>query len=208
MWVTVVDVSIRVDVMIAGAASVVLVLAPTASAALRAPYGPGPLAHYTVQPQAPAGTCHYRHTRSGQPLPDAHCTPGALNPRVTQSTLGATICHTGYTSTIRPPSSVTAREKRSNAASYRYTGVLRDAEYDHLISLELGGDPNDPRNLWVEPPSPGHAPGSGAGNPKDRIENQAHRLICAGKVTLAAMQRAIATNWTTALAVVGHPSGT
>jgi hypothetical protein len=22
-----------------------------------------------------------------------------------------------------------------------------------LISLELGGDPNGPRNLWVEPPS-------------------------------------------------------
>ena len=28
---------------------------------------------------------------------------------------------------------------------------MGDAEYDHLISLQLGGDPNDYRNLWVEP---------------------------------------------------------
>jgi hypothetical protein len=193
--------------MAASAAGLVLVVATPAAATPRTPYGPGPQAHYAVAAQPAAGSCHYRHTRLGQPLPDVRCTPGALNPKVTQATLVATICRKGYTATIRPSSSVTAREKRANAASYGYAGRLGDAEYDHLISLELGGDPNDARNLWVEPPSPGHLLGTGPRNPKDTIENQAHALICSGKVTLAAMQRAIAVNWTTALAVVGHARG-
>ncbi|WP_394298689.1 hypothetical protein [Streptomyces rimosus] len=54
---------------------------------------------------------------------------------------------TGYTSKIRPPVPVTSVEKTANARSYGYTASLHDAEYDHLISLELGGDPNDARNL-------------------------------------------------------------
>ena len=64
-------------------------------------------------------------------------------------------------------------------------------EYDHLIPLELGGDPNDARNLWVEP---GASP-----NPKDGIEHKLHQRVCAGTVSLAAAQQAIATDWTTAL---------
>jgi hypothetical protein len=103
---------------------------------------------------------------------------------------------------------VTGKEKRLNAKSYSYTASLSDAEYDHLVSLELGGDPNDPRNLWVEPPSPGHKVGSGVYNPKDKVENLSRNLICSGKVPLKTMQLAIAANWTTALAVVGHPNGT
>jgi len=181
--------------------------APASATSARLPYGPGPKVHYTVQRQPAPGACHYRYTKTRQPLPDVHCTPGALNPKVTQATISVTICRVGYTTTIRPSSSVTAAEKRANAKSYHYTGRLGDAEYDHLVSLELGGDPNDPRNLWVEPPSPGHKAGSGVNNPKDKIENQAKALVCGRKVTLAAMQQAIATNWTTALAAVGHPTG-
>ena len=118
-----------------------------------------------------------------------------------------TICKTGYTTSIRPPSSITAVEKRANAVSYNYRGSLRQVEYDHLIPLELGGDPNDPRNLWVEPPSPGHKPSQGFRNPKDAVERKAKSLVCKGRVPLAVMQRAIAVNWATALAAVGHPSG-
>ncbi|CAM5519542.1 Lipoprotein OS=Streptomyces rimosus subsp. rimosus (strain ATCC / DSM 40260 / JCM 4667/ NRRL 2234) OX=1265868 GN=SRIM_040980 PE=4 SV=1 [Streptomyces rimosus subsp. rimosus] len=95
--------------------------------------------------------------------------------------------------------SVTSVEKSANARSYGYTASLHDAEYDHLISLELGGDPNDARNLWVEPPSPGHRPGSGPNNPKDAVENKLHQALCAGQVTLDQVQQAIATDWTTAL---------
>ena len=39
-----------------------------------------------VQPQPPAGSCH---VRGHYPFdtPDPHCTPGALNPAVTQATI-------------------------------------------------------------------------------------------------------------------------
>ncbi|WP_019925702.1 hypothetical protein [Nocardia sp. BMG111209] len=176
-------------------------------AAGNVPIGPGPSGTYTVAAQPAPGTCHFRYTAGGQPLPDPVCTPGATNPKVTPETIGDTICHSGYTSSIRPPASITDREKDANAKSYGYTGNLHDAEYDHLISLELGGDPNDPRNIWVEPPSPGHQAGSGPENPKDKVENQLHTLVCGKKVPLADAQSAIATDWTTALATVGHPDG-
>lgn len=181
--------------------------AGSAWATTHLPYGPGPKAHYTVQPQPAAGHCHYRHTKNHQPLPDPKCTPGALNPKVTQATIGSTICHSGYTSSIRPPESITRPEKVANAKSYSYGASLTDAEYDHLVPLEVGGDPNDRRNLWVEPPSPGHKSGSGVNNPKDTVENEARALVCAHKVGLTAMQNAIAANWTTAIATVTHSPG-
>jgi hypothetical protein len=184
-----------------------VVHAPPAAQTLHVPVGPGPSGTYTVQAQPAPGSCHYRKTADGQPLPDPACTPGAINPKVTPDNIADTICRGGYTSSIRPPANITGREKDANAQSYDYTGNLHDAEYDHLISLELGGDPNDPRNLWVEPPSPGHQAGAGPNNPKDQVENQLHSLICKGQVALTDAQDAIASDWTTALATVGHPDG-
>jgi len=167
----------------------------------KVPVGPGPQAHYTVQAQPTPGSCRYRY-EGGQPLPDLKCTPGAVSPAVTQANLDSTICRPGYTATIRPSSYVTGKEKKANALSYGYTSPMGDAEYDHQISLEIGGDPNDPRNLWVEPPSPGHKPGAGPNNPKDKVENKLHAAVCARTVTLARAQSAIATDWTTVLAVL------
>ena len=40
-------------------------------------------------------------------LPDPARTPGALNPEVTQATIGATICVRGWTQTVRPPQAYT-----------------------------------------------------------------------------------------------------
>jgi hypothetical protein len=40
---------------------------------------------------------------------------------------------------------VTGKEKKANAAFYAYTGAMGDAEYDRQVSLEFGGDPNDPK---------------------------------------------------------------
>lgn len=162
------------------------------------PVGQGPQTTYTVQAQPAPGSCHYRHTASGEPLPDPSCTPGATSPAVTQATIATTICKPGgYTLGIRPPASVTGREKTANAASYGYTGTMATAEYDHLISLQLGGDPNDPRNLWVEPNDPGYR-GSGPNNLKDPVETRLHTAVCKGQVKLADAQQAIASDWTTA----------
>ena len=156
-------------------------------------------ANNQVQPQPAPGTCHVGKAKNGQPLPDPNCTPGTTNPAVTQDNIGSTICRSGYTSDIRPSSSITGREKKANAASYSYTGDLGNAEYDHLISLELGGSPNDPKNLWVEPGGPNWKPADKFRNDKDAIENKLKSMICAHQVTLAAAQSAIANDWTTAL---------
>ncbi|WP_406126868.1 hypothetical protein [Streptomyces sp. NBC_00989] len=165
--------------------------------------GAGPQKTYTVQQQPAAGSCHYQYLK-GEPLEDPKCTPGAISPAVTQSNLKSTICRKGgYTSGIRPSTSVTGKEKELNAASYGFTGRMGDAEYDHLISLQLGGDPNDYRNLWVEPADPGHRKGSGVNNAKDPVETKLHTAVCKGKVTLAAAQQAIVTDWTTALSRLG-----
>lgn len=172
--------------------SVVLACGGCGMAAADVGVGPGPT-NYTVQPQPAPGSCHYRTAASGQTLPDPSCTPGAVNPKVTPDTLDTTICRSGYTKSIRPPKAITEAEKQASAAAYSYTGPLSGAEYDHLVPLEIGGDPNDVRNLWVEP---GASP-----NPKDAVESQLHELVCAGTVSLAVAQQAIATDWTTAISV-------
>ena len=172
--------------------SSLLIIGAAGTAVADVPVGPGPT-NYTYQPQPAPGTCHWRTADNGETLPDPNCTPGATNPKVTQDTLADTICKTGYTKSIRPPHDITDAEKRANAASYSYTGSFSDIEYDHLVPLELGGDPNDARNLWVEP---GESP-----NPKDGIEHKLHQRVCAGTVPLAAAQQAVATDWTTALSV-------
>ena len=147
---------------------------------------------YTVQPQPAPGSCHYTYV-GADPLPDPHCTPGAINPQVNQGNISSTICQSGYTTRIRPPESVTEDEKAASAAAYSYPGSLHTAEYDHLISLELGGDPNDAANLWVEP---NDRPGATSTyNSKDTLENKLNSLVCSGQITLATAQQAIATNW-------------
>lgn len=137
-------------------------------------------------PQPPPGSCHARG-HGLFTLPDPHCTPGATDPRVSQADLVATICRRGYTRRVRPPESVTEVEKRGSLAAYGDRGPLRDYEYDHLIALELGGAPNDPRNLW---PEPGASP-----NPKDELEGRLRRAVCRGRISLAAAQREVSHDW-------------
>ena len=127
-------------------------------------------------------------------LPDSVATPGAINPAVTQANIHSTICVPGYTKTIRPPSSYTTNLKIRQLSSFPYSAFnnlnTRDFEEDHLISLELGGSPTNPKNLWPEP----YASSSGA-RVKDRLENALHALVCSGSITLAKAQSAISTNW-------------
>jgi hypothetical protein len=142
--------------------------------------------NFVVQRQPAPGACH----QIGVGLysrPDPRCTPGALNPRVTQATIGATICRPGWTATVRPPESVTEPEKRASMAAYGDTRPTSSYEYDHFVPLELGGATNDRRNLW---PEPGASP-----NPKDAVEDELSELVCRGRVSLAVAQRLIASDW-------------
>ncbi len=157
--------------------------------------GPGPQAVYSVKAQPAPGACHYTYV-GRYPLPDPYCTPGAISPAVTQANISRTICSSGYTASVRPPESVTSAEKYANERSYGYTGSSYIAEYDHLVPLELGGDPNDPANLWVEP---NDKPGATSfNNTKDTLESTLNRMVCHGQMSLFAAQEAIATNWVVA----------
>ena len=109
--------------------------------------------------------------------------PGVLNPEVTQANINATICVQGWTKTIRPPTSYTNALKRKQMREYGVGGSPSDYQEDHLISLELGGDPRDPRNLWPEPRP--------RAEDVDRTENELHAAICSRHVTLAEAQRRI-----------------
>ncbi len=101
-------------------------------------------------------------------LPSPRLTPGATNPAVTQADIHETICVPGYTRTIRPAERYTERLKRAGIRRYGYGDRrLRDYEEDHLISLELGGSPDSPRNLW---PEPHHVVGAWGSYTKDRLE--------------------------------------
>ena len=158
--------------------------------------GPGAQVTYAVQAQPAPGSCHYR-TDGSDPLPDPSCTPGAVNPQVTQGDIASTICARGWTATVRPPTDVTGPEKVGSALAYGYTGSFATGEYDHLVPLELGGDPNDPANLWLEP---NDRPGATSfANSKDSLERALNRLVCSGVLSLAAARQAIASDWVAAL---------
>jgi hypothetical protein len=129
--------------------------------------------------------------------PDRILTPGALNPAVTQATIGSTICVSGWTATIRPSSSYTTHLKTQQIVSYGYSDTSTSAyEEDHLISLELGGAPSDVRNLWPEPYTmslPGGRP-TGA-RTKDTFESRLKKQVCAGTTSLAEAQAEIGVYW-------------
>ena len=133
------------------------------------------------------GACR---TRDRGLLPDRSCTPGAIDPAVTQANIGSTICRAGYTDSVRPPESQTEAFKWG-VAEPAYGQHDVSGELDHLVPLELGGD-NDARNLWVEA---GPIP-----NGKDAVENALNHAVCDGAITLRAARREIARNWIKAAA--------
>jgi hypothetical protein len=106
---------------------------------------------------------------------------------VTQATIGSTICVSGWTDTVRPPEDYTENLKRQQMIAYGDANPISDYEEDHFIPLELGGSPTSPLNLW---PEPGASP-----NPKDAVEDAARAAVCDGRMSLAAAQHAMATNW-------------
>jgi len=133
-------------------------------------------------------------TRDHGQLPDTKCTPGSIDPAVTQADITSTICKAGWTGKVRPPESRTEHAKYDVAYVAYHIPQSAVSELDHLVPLELGGS-NDITNLW---PEVGRQP-----NPKDKVENALNRAVCEDRVTLTAAQLAIATDWLTAEARLG-----
>ena len=118
------------------------------------------------------------HVSSSAVLP---LVPGVLNADVTQANIGSTVCVHGWTATIRPPVEYTNALKVEQMRTYGETGPPSQYQEDHLISLELGGDPTDPGNLWPEPyPRAADV---------DQIENELNAQVCRGRLSLRDAQR-------------------
>lgn len=136
-------------------------------------------------------------------------TPGVANPAVTQQTLASTICQPrqpGHATTWihdqRPPTSYTNAIKRRLFVELHLSGTIRDFELDHRLPIEDGGNPTDPRNLWMEPWA-----GAWGARVKDRLETEIHRRICSGRMTLDQARQMLtgSTSWVDAYRVVfGH----
>jgi hypothetical protein len=120
-------------------------------------------------------------------LPDARCTPGAIRAGVSLSA----ICRAGYSRSVRPPESYTEPLKLRQMRAYGLSGRPSAYEEDHLVPLSIGGAPTDPANLW---PQPRRGPRN-AGE-KDRLESWAVRMACAWRISLTALQRGMADDWT------------
>ena len=183
---------------------------PASPAGIVTAAGHGWSAHGLDGPVYAPGSCHYRHGSHGELLPDPRCTPGAVDPSVTAADLHTTICRPGgYTASVRPPESITEPVKKQIMAAYGIPwSQAHHYELDHLIELSAGGA-SDTRNLWPEPNDDAHQYPRGpyVHNDKDQIEAVTFNALCSGTTTLTAVQQAVATNWSTALAVLHRPRG-
>jgi hypothetical protein len=170
---------------------------PSATGHAAASSAPGPASggHRKLARIADEGRVTYSitltrcRTRSGGQLPDPHCTPGSVDPAVTQANIASTICRSGYTEKVRPPESQTARAKYDVSYPAYHIAGRPASELDHLVSLELGGS-NDITNLWPE-----NYRGFLNADDKDRLENYLHDAVCSGQMRLQAAQEAIAADW-------------
>lgn len=121
----------------------------------------------------------------------------ALNPAVTQANIGTTICSHAkvhgktWIRRARPPASYTNRIKLGLLKTARRPASdAKLFELDHLVSIELGGAPRDPANLWLQPWD-----GPNGARAKDIVETRLHRAVCRGQITLAAARACIAADW-------------
>lgn len=108
---------------------------------------------------------------------------------VTQANIASTICVKGYTATVRPPLSYTAPLKRRLLAALPPTADHNagDYELDHVVPLEVGGNPRNPANLRLELWPEARA--------KDLVENRVHQEVCDRQISLAAGRRCFLTDW-------------
>lgn len=120
-----------------------------------------------------------------------------LNPDVRQETLSDTICHKGYTRTVRPATSYTNGVKRKlmreQGLNWQYA---RRYELDHIIPLTLGGHPRNIHNLQLQPWE-----GAAGARTKDKLEVRLAREVCHGKLSLRDAQACIWNDWQACLLV-------
>jgi hypothetical protein len=115
-------------------------------------------------------------------LPDPKLTPGAV-----LTTDAAVICQPGYSRSVRHTS---GSLKHRVYVEYGIAPNTGRYEIDHLIPLSIGGA-DTRENLWPE----SHDTKRWNADVKDRLENYLHAEVCAGRISLADAQKAVAADW-------------
>jgi hypothetical protein len=118
--------------------------------------------------------------------PDTTCTPGSVDPEVTQANYLLTICAPGHSEAVRPPESYLEDLKLRQMKWYKLNQAPAELEMNYVVPLELGGAPRDPRNLWPAPKTNAY---------KEIIQatlTTVRRRACAAEITLAEAQTRVA----------------
>jgi hypothetical protein len=151
----------------------------------------------TALGDATANTTCLPKTSHGFPIPDAACTPGAINPTVTLTVLKSGEFKTGCERNMASSAAKknTTYDEYSIAHPQGNTGQNQTCELDHLVSLELGGaDTLD--NIWPQCGPDDVALAQRYFKIKDGVENFLAAQVRAGQIDLAEAQRGIAQDWT------------
>jgi hypothetical protein len=158
--------------------------------------------HRTFGPHGtPAdGSCKIGR-KNGFPIPDTHCTPGAINPTVTL----AVLTNANFrTCCVRDQvESETAKRVAYGwyglQAPSNNVGQSMTCELDHLVPLELGGgDSMD--NIWPQCGPGGVTLNQRYFKQKDLVEMYLAGQVKAGAMDLSKAQHAIAQDYTQFLA--------
>lgn len=162
-----------------------------------------PLATQALAPTSAThapGSCHVRKAANGMQLPDPACSPGAINPTLTQAVLLNPAFRTDMVRDKLTSPSVKMRVYAwyGIAKPTNNVGQNQTCEMDHVVDLASGGaDSLD--NVWPQCQAPGSAPvpvGKREFKIKDTFaEHDVMRLVKAG-ASLPDLQRRIAQDWT------------
>lgn len=121
--------------------------------------------------------------------PDDKLTPGEV-----RTTDREAICSTKTGSVRNVPEIMKIAARRNYGLMNNRAGwcAPNGCEIDHRVPLEIGGGntPGSIRNLWPER-------GEGPNNfhDKDRCENETHRRVCAGTLSVEAAQAIFLGDW-------------
>ena len=165
----------------------------------------------TVQAAVPTPASPHTVKNGYSVIPRHDLTPGARDGRVTQANIDKTICTDDWDDRNRPSASFTTPTKTKQIAAYGYsTYAIENFELDHLVPIELGGDPTAIPNLWPEPWEARRerlVPHGWGAETKNALESHLHRAVCAKEIPLAEAQQAVAGDWIAAAKRYGIPAG-
>jgi len=157
----------------------------------------GCASQYFARWQEPSGGACTVRERNGYPMPDPRCTPGGVNPAITDEVLHNPAWRTREVRNC-------AESEAQKHAAYAWYRIVKPrinsnenqvCELDHLVPLELGGA-DGMGNIWPQCGPDAVTLNQRYFKEKDHVENYLAAQVKAGQIPLAEAQRGIARDWT------------